>query len=134
MSLEIAPQEQQPSLPHTHRSLTRHWPALFALLGIGLIYAVVSEQLTLGPRWLLLVVFVVLVIPLGFSIRHGLFGMARTTALDLLRDAALIWIVNILTFSTPPVLPPVYYYHQCQAKSSPVALHTILSQRKGDRP
>jgi len=136
MSLEIAPPEQPAAHPHIHRPLAHHWPALLALLGIGLIYAVISQQLALGPRWLLLGALVILVIPLGYSIRHGLFRMARTTAfvmlglvtaaellstsalvlgltgtslrisqiphetaLGLLRDAALIWIVNILTFS-----------------------------------
>ena len=136
MNLDIAPQEQQAHLQHRHRSLARHWPALFAVLGIGVIYTIVSQQLSLGPRWLLLALIVALVIPLGFGIRRGLFRMARTiafvmlglitfteilstsalvlgltgtslriselpheTALGLLRDAALIWIVNILTFS-----------------------------------
>ena len=136
MSLEIAPPEQPALHPHAHRSLMRHWPALAALLVIGLIYAVISEQLGLGSRWLLLGLLIILVVPLGFSIRRGLFRMARTiaftmlglvtgaellsssalvlsltgtslrlsqipheTALGLLRDAALIWLVNILTFS-----------------------------------
>jgi hypothetical protein len=136
MSLESAPQQRWPHLPHTRRPLARHWPALSALLGIGVIYAIVSEQLSLGPRWLLLGLIIVLVIPLGFALRHGLFRLTRMiafvmlglvtiaevlstsalvlaltgtslrisqlpheTALGLLRDAALIWLVNILTFS-----------------------------------
>lgn len=121
--------------------LARHWtvrhlPALAALLAIGAIYTLISEQLSLGPDWLLLALILTLVVPMGFSLRAGRHRLTRTiafalltvvtwselastvflvgsllgaperlsavphdAALLLLRDAALIWVVNILTFA-----------------------------------
>jgi hypothetical protein len=121
--------------------LARHWamrhlPALGALLTIGVIYTLLSDPLSLGPRWLPLTVIVLLVVPMGASLRSGrhlltrtiafvlltvvtwselastvfligsllnaperLSAVPHTAALLLLRDAALIWVVNILTFA-----------------------------------
>ena len=137
MSVEISKADMHPAMaPHQHRPLLRHLPAFLALLGIGGIYALVSEQMSLGPRWLLLGLISMLVVPLVMSVRHRRFRLSRTlgfvilglitfaeavstsvlvieltgtalriselpheTALSLLRDAALIWVVNILTFA-----------------------------------
>jgi uncharacterized membrane protein len=114
----------------------RYLPVLLALLAIGGIYAFVSEQLSLGPRWLTTGLIIALAAPLLVAVRVGQHGLGRTigllllavvtvaeivstsvlvvglltasertaemshaTALGLLRDAALIWLVNILTFS-----------------------------------
>lgn len=121
--------------------MARHWtvrllPALAALLTIGAIYALISDQLSLGPAWLMLTLIVALVVPMGLSLRAGRHRLTRTiafvlltivtwselvssvflvsslldaparlsavphdAALLLLRDAALIWVVNILTFA-----------------------------------
>jgi hypothetical protein len=118
------------------RALRRNLPVFLALIGIGTIYAIMSERLSMGPRWLTLGLIVVLIGILVVAIRAehlhvtrsvglALLGLitaaeavATTTlvvnlllmsgrmaelpqgsAMVLLRDAALIWLVNILTFS-----------------------------------
>ena len=115
----------------THRPDLREirwWPALLALLVLGVAYALVSASLTLGPPWLLLAVIVVGVAAVRVArwremwlvrrwLAVGLLGLAtvavgvsavfllasllrgRTEAADLLRDAALLWFSNILTFA-----------------------------------
>lgn len=122
--------------PYLHRPLLWHWPALVALLIIGVIYGFISSQLTLGPRGLVLGLIILLMIPLLMSVQRGLLRLTRTlaflllglltlaeaistvflilgvttgalrlsevphdTAIVLLRDGALIWLVNVLTFS-----------------------------------
>jgi hypothetical protein len=104
------------------------WPAAVALLAIGALYAVLSEALTIGPRLFLLAFVAVLLVPLTTAhlrgshllarrISLGVIGFvtvavvvstvllvlsalsARTSAPALLRDAALLWIMNVATFS-----------------------------------
>src|ERR687886_2411956 len=117
-------------------SFLRHIPVVLALLAIGGIFALVSEQLALGPRSLIPGLIVVLVLLLLAAVRMGRLHLGRAVglvilgvvttaeaagtlvliaglltstqrmnemphamALILLRDAALIWVANILTFS-----------------------------------
>jgi uncharacterized membrane protein len=127
----------QPAPAHSKGVHTiHHLPALGALLAIGVIFAVVAEQLAIGPPWLLLGLIVVLIVMSAASLlmgRHdlrrrlgfvilavvtagevvstgtlvaGLVGtslrisqLPHETAIGLLRDAALIWLVNTLTFA-----------------------------------
>lgn len=103
------------------------WPAVVALLTIGLLYSEVSESLTIGPSWLLLPVIAILLLALvtarwrGYHklnrilalLATGLVTLAliasvmllvfllpahKTSASALLRDAALIWITNVVIF------------------------------------
>jgi uncharacterized membrane protein len=99
-----------------------------ALLIVGALYTVISGALTLGPRAFLLGIVAVLLVPLltahlrgshhlargfGFGV-VGLVTVAvvastfllisssltgRTAAPTLLRDAALLWIINVATFA-----------------------------------
>ncbi len=104
------------------------WPAAVAVLVIGALYAVISDGLTLGPRAFLLALVAVLLVPLmtahlrgshrvarGFG--FGVVGLAtaglvvsviplvssalgqETSPPALLRDAALLWIINVATFA-----------------------------------
>jgi hypothetical protein len=107
---------------------TAIWPVVAALLVIGVIYAVLPDNLRVGPPWLLLVfnvaaiaVFAVnrvggraplhpaigrvvalvvtaAVVASVIGLLSGLPG-SRTPAPTLLRDAALLWITNVLTFA-----------------------------------
>ena len=106
----------------------RRWPAAVALLAIGGLYLLLSDQLTLGPPWLLLVAIVVLLVPLAIAHFRDLHDLTRAVgrativvvtaavvastsyllgeALSgglpgtaLLQGAALIWVVNWLTFA-----------------------------------
>lgn len=104
------------------------WPAALAVVGLGAAYALVSDRLTVGPPWALLVVAVIVA---GGTRLLGSRGMMRarrwvailalvlvtlavsasaaalinallnksTEAGDLLRDAVLLWVSNVLTFS-----------------------------------
>ena len=99
------------------------------MLVVGGIYAVVSDPLTLGPSRLLLVVVVVLLFTLMVAHLSGYHRLTRVlsfllvglvtvavaastillvallpqrgivSAPELLRDAALIWVTNVVTFT-----------------------------------
>ncbi len=113
------------TLPPRHAP---RWPAVLALLGIGAIYLLVSDRLSLGPSWLVLAVVVVWLVPVSVTHRRGLHHWARwlgmalvvlltasvalsavflvtrlprgaVAPLTLLEDAALIWVANILVFA-----------------------------------
>jgi hypothetical protein len=104
------------------------WPAGLALVGLGAAYALVSARLTVGPPWALLVVAVVAagatrllgsrgmmlarrwlatIVLAGVTIAVTLSAAALITSLlnksteagDLLLDAVLLWVSNVLTFS-----------------------------------
>jgi uncharacterized membrane protein len=110
------------------RSGLPRWPAAVALLGIGALYAVISGGLTLGPRAFLLGLVAVLLVPLLSAHLRGSHRLARgfafvvvglvtvavmasvfllvsssfgdgTSAPALLRDAALLWVINVATFA-----------------------------------
>jgi len=106
----------------------RRWPALVALLVVGIAVAIVSQRLSVGPPWLLLVILVILIVPAviarvrGFhQVTHWLLivmGVIMTAteaisiillvaslpdksveAVSLLRDAGILWVTNIIIFS-----------------------------------
>ncbi len=104
-------------------------PAAIALILIGAIFAVLSTQLVPGPRGLLLLLVLLLLIPLRYAHVRGMHHITRPLGLaitglvtaavfasavlligtlvmktappapKLLLDAALIWITNVLTFA-----------------------------------
>ncbi len=106
----------------------RRWPALIALIGVGIGLAILSERLTIGPTWLWLVIISSLIVPAviarlkGFhQLNHWLLitiGLVVTIAeaisilllvislpdksveaLSLLRDAGILWVTNLVVFS-----------------------------------
>jgi hypothetical protein len=105
----------------------RWWPAALALLILGIAYALLSDRLTIGPPWVLLVVaagavagarvlrwrglllarrrlvlgaLVVITAAVAVSMVFLVdILLSRSSGLELLRDAALLWTANILTFS-----------------------------------
>ena len=110
------------------RSGLPRWPAAVALLVVGALYAVLSDGLTLGPRAFLLGIVAVLLVPLLTAHLRGSHRLARgfgfgviglvtlavvasvfllvssslggaTSAPALLRDAALLWVINVATFA-----------------------------------
>jgi hypothetical protein len=103
------------------------WPSAVALTALGLTYSLVTDRLTIGPPWLMLtliVAAVALLHVLRWRGRHALRrvvafcmlatvtlavgassvfllvspSVAELSALELLRDALLLWASNILTF------------------------------------
>jgi hypothetical protein len=114
--------------PPPERSGRPRWPAAVALLGVGALYAVISGGLTPGPRAFLLGLVAVLLVPSlsahfrgshrlarGFGL--GVIGLVTlavivsvfllvsssleggTSAPTSLRDAALLWVINVAPFA-----------------------------------
>jgi uncharacterized membrane protein len=110
------------------RGVFLRWPAAVALLAVGALYAVLSDGLTLGPRAFLLGLVAVLLVPLVTAHLRGSHRLARwlglvtvglvtaavvvsafslvssalgrgASAPALLRDAALLWVINVATFA-----------------------------------
>jgi len=104
------------------------WPAFVAMAADGLICLALPDRLSLGPRWGLFAVVIVLLIPIVFSHRFGRGNVARILTFIaigvlavsligslalliaglpshrdrpeiLLRSASLLWITNILVFA-----------------------------------
>lgn len=121
---------QPPSTQPRKRRSAPRWPAISALLIIGGIYLIISNQFSLGPRWLILAVVLIAIVPINLARLKGLHHISRVLALvtiavvtiavmisatfliihlpqrtpgpralALLRDAALIWIANVLIFA-----------------------------------
>lgn len=113
--------------PHLHWHL--HWEPAVALLATGFAYALVSDDLRVGPSWLLPATVVILLVPLTVARRRGralltrrlgfsltaiaalavggsvailvadLFRGAGVPAKYLLRNAALLWLSNVAVFA-----------------------------------
>jgi len=119
---------QEMTSDERHWRQAPRWEALIAALVIGAAYALLPDDIRLGPRWLLGALIVVLLIPLNGARYAGnyqlvrAFGMivtglvtaaitasailliirlpsGKTPATHLLRDGALIWGANILVFA-----------------------------------
>jgi len=114
----------------THSDREPRWPALVAVLGSGGLYAALPTSLmVVGPRWLLVVTLMVLLLPtvISHSMGHHLLNevlgyllntlvtlaMIGSLALliaalpaheitpqELLRAAAALWVTNILVFAS----------------------------------
>lgn len=104
------------------------WPAFVAMAADALIHYALPERLSVGPRWLLFAIILVLLIPITFTYRIGRHDVTRiltfvalgalTAALigslglmveglpnhkdppgTLLRSATLLWATNVLVFA-----------------------------------
>lgn len=105
------------------------WPAMMALLAIGGLRFALPEPLSLGPKWLLLILVAVLIVPtvlaryrgnhklnqaLGFlvnavvtadliwSLGRLIFALPsrREAPRDLLVSAVVVWTTNVLVFAS----------------------------------
>jgi hypothetical protein len=106
----------------------RWWPAALAFLALGVAYALVSDRLTVGPRWALLVLIIVAVAGVRILRWRGMIRATRLVvfgalgiatlaltasaaflvealidhsldAVTLLISGVLLWASNILTFA-----------------------------------
>ncbi len=104
------------------------WPAFAALLATGCLYLRLPGRLSIGPRWLVLVIVLVLLVPIVVSHKRGHYRLNRVLTLvangvitvsmiaslaflveglpkhreapeALLRSAAGLWFTNILVFA-----------------------------------
>jgi uncharacterized membrane protein len=106
----------------------RWWPAALAFMLLGAAYALISDQLRIGPPWELLVLAIFAVVGARFLHWRGRMAARRwlvlgslalitlaitvsaayligallsrsTDAANLLRDGALLWTTNMLSFA-----------------------------------
>ena len=111
------------------KRLEPRWPAMLALLAVGLLHLAIPESLSIGPDWLLITVVGVLLIPTAWARQRGLDNLNkilgyvlasivtldmvwslglllaalpshRESPQDLLRSASALWITNILVFAS----------------------------------
>ncbi len=104
------------------------WEALLASLVIGVAYAILPDDLRIGPRWLLGVLIVLFAVPLNAARFLGNYQLVRvlgialsalvtvaimvstvllltrlpsgkTQSTNLLRDGAVIWGINVFVFA-----------------------------------
>lgn len=105
------------------------WPAMVALLVVGILRLVLPESLSAGPGWLLIVVVAALMVPTMWAHWRGLHDISnilgyllisvvtldmvwslsvlvaalpahRISPTDLLRGSAALWVSNILVFAS----------------------------------
>lgn len=103
------------------------WPSAVAVMALGLTYSLVTDRLTIGPPWLMLTLITAAVAVMYLLRWRGLHAFRRVvafsmlalvtlavgassvfllvspsvadlSALELLRDALLLWASNILSF------------------------------------
>ena len=79
------------------------WPAVLAILAVGLLYLALPEPLTPGPNWLLLALLVILELPAVITHRSGQAKLNRALGLVLssLITLALIWSLAFLIAGLP---------------------------------
>ncbi len=105
------------------------WPALVAVVAVGTSNLALPDSISVGPRWLLLVIVGALLIPVVISHRKGdhklnhLLGQIvafvitiflvwslvlliialpahKESPIEMLKSAALLWISNVLVFAS----------------------------------
>jgi uncharacterized protein DUF1345 len=78
------------------------WPALIAILAVGLIYTALPRYLIVGPRWLFLVILVVLMVPTivthfrGHHLLNRAFGFSVIAVLTMALIASVLLLVRAL--------------------------------------
>jgi hypothetical protein len=116
-------------LPKFRADAEPRWPAVIAGLGAGLLFYVIPEPLTVGPRWLPLVLITAMLVPAVVFHRTGrhrlneIFGYSALVVITaalisslgllvfrllkhmdppdvLLRAAVALWISNVLVFAS----------------------------------
>lgn len=119
----------EPTVAKIAKRTEPRWPAMLALLAVGVLRLALPEQLSAGPAWLLIAVVGALIIPTMWTHRRGLHNLNRVlsyvlmsivtadmvwslgllvaalpshriTPLDLLRGSTALWVANILVFAS----------------------------------
>jgi len=79
------------------------WLAGVAMLAVGLLFGALPGYLSVGPRWLLLLVIAVLLVPTVASHRAGHHNLAKVLgfAASTILTAAMIWSIALLVQAIP---------------------------------
>lgn len=109
MSTQVSP-PAQPGFGPGLREPEPHWPAAVGLLATGVINYVMPDQLTVGPRWLLLSLISLLLVPALISLRAGrlrlneIFAYAALAVITLALISSLtLLVMRLPTHKDPPV-------------------------------
>jgi uncharacterized membrane protein len=115
------------ALPENPQAEPR-WPILLTLLALGVLNLALPPMLTVGPRWVLLALVVVLAVPTMIAHRAGKTSLSRTlgfavsgvvtialvgslvllivglpkkseTPAELAKSATCLWVANVLVFA-----------------------------------
>lgn len=119
---------QPPAPPDAIAQATPRWPSFVAVLSLGMLSAVLPEELQVGPRWMLFALAAALQVPGVITFRRGLHqanqmlaytlnGLLtlalcvslsllllslpshKTNPLELIRSAGVLWLSNVLVFA-----------------------------------
>jgi hypothetical protein len=117
------------TMPNSPKHLEPRWPAMVALLAVGGLRLALPDPLSVGPKWLLLLVVALLIIPTVWARKRGndtlnqslgyilasvvtidmVWSLGLLVAAlpshkeapgDLLRSAAALWFTNVLVFAS----------------------------------
>ena len=79
------------------------WPAMAALLGVGVLRLALPESLAAGPGWLLIAIVAILMIPTVWTRSRGLhhFNKVLGYVLVCIVTADMIWSLGLLVAALP---------------------------------
>ncbi len=86
------------------------WPFMIAVLLIGVLMSVLSENVTIGPSWMALVLVMIAIIPLMIAVMMEHHQWIRRVSL------AIIFLLTIILFSSVIFLVFSLFTHSASAK------------------
>lgn len=92
-------QEQKSGPENEIAKMAPRWAAIVGVFAIGVLYALLPQRLRIGPNWLLLVLELIVLLPLGISLltqRRFSHSTIRIYALILLGIVTLALAISIL--------------------------------------
>jgi hypothetical protein len=82
------------------------WPAVVAVLAVGGIYLALPASLAVGPRWLQLVIVLILVVPTVITHRRGNHALNQILGHALAGVTTLFMVLLVLAFNTSTAFSP----------------------------
>ena len=92
-------QEQEPGVGTQKVQVTPHWNAIGGLVAIGVLYALLPDKVSIGPRWSLLAIEAVFIIPFVFAVitRRSISPVTlRVGSLVLLGIVTIVLAIGIV--------------------------------------
>ena len=91
--------EQEPGVGPRKVQVTPHWNAIGGLVAIGVLYALLPDKVSIGPRWFLLAIEGVFIIPFVFAVitkRRVSPVTLRVGSLALLAIVTIVLAIGIV--------------------------------------